>query len=133
MLTQKAKEVDAQVRQFVIESKDTLEAFRLRFVSKKGIIPELFEQLKSASIEEKKTLGKTLNELKQLAEAKLKDFTEKLNEVGSNSSDDLDLTLPVIPNKTGNLHPLTLTRLRIIDVFERLGFSVSDGPEIEDD
>jgi phenylalanyl-tRNA synthetase alpha chain len=97
------------------------------------MIPELFESLKSATPEEKKSLGKTLNELKQLAEAKFKEFSEQISSGASQEADAVDLTLPVVPNKTGNLHPLTLTRLRIIEVFERLGFSVSDGPEIEDD
>lgn len=112
---------------------EEVENFRLKFLSRKGAIPELFEKFKSSSPEEKKTLGKVLNELKQRAESKLKELSEGLSSNSANLGDDLDLTLPVIPNKTGNLHPLTLTRLRIIEVFERLGFSVSDGPEIEDD
>jgi len=123
----------AEVESFTAKAQDEVENFRLRFLSRKGAIPELFEQFKSASPEEKKALGKTLNELKQLAEAKLKEFTEKLEQSASGQQTKFDLTLPTIPNKTGNLHPLTLTRLRIIEVFERLGFSVSDGPEIEDD
>ncbi len=133
MLTQSAADILLEIREFVITDKESLEQFRLKFLSKKGAIPELFEQFKSASPEEKKELGKTLNELKQLAEAKLKEFTEKLEQRASGQQTKFDLTLPTIPNKTGNLHPLTLTRLRIIEVFERLGFSVSDGPEIEDD
>ncbi len=122
-----------EVESFTAKAQDEVENFRLRFLSRKGAIPELFEQFKSASAEEKKALGKTLNELKQLAEAKLKEFTEKLEQGAGGQQTKFDLSLPTIPNKTGNLHPLTLTRLRIIEVFERLGFSVSDGPEIEDD
>jgi phenylalanyl-tRNA synthetase alpha chain len=133
MLSDKAKEIANEVSSFSIDSKDSLESFRLKFISKKGMIPELFESLKSATPEEKKSLGKTLNELKQLAEAKFKEFSEQISSGASQEADAVDLTLPVVPNKTGNLHPLTLTRLRIIEVFERLGFSVSDGPEIEDD
>jgi phenylalanyl-tRNA synthetase alpha chain len=110
----------------------TTEEFRLKYISKKGSVSQLFDDLKNAPVEQKKTLGKTLNDLKQLAEGKFKLLTES-QESASSSSADVDLTLPPIANKTGNLHPLTLTRLRIIEVFERLGFSVADGPEIEDD
>lgn len=123
----------AEIESYRAATLEEVENFRLKYTSRKGAIPELFEKFKSASPEEKKSLGKTLNELKQLAESRFKEFTEKLTHSGSSSEADVDLTLPTIPNKTGNLHPLTLTRLRIIEVFERLGFSVSDGPEIEDD
>jgi phenylalanyl-tRNA synthetase alpha chain len=110
----------------------TIEEFRLKYISKKGSVSQLFDDLKNAPVELKKTLGKTLNDLKQLAEGKFKVLAES-QESASSPTADVDLTLPPISNKTGNLHPLTLTRLRIIEVFERLGFSVADGPEIEDD
>lgn len=110
----------------------TSEEFRLKYISKKGSLSQLFEELKNVPVEQKKSTGKVLNELKQLAEGKFKTLSEA-NESASSGSADIDLSLPPISNKTGNLHPLTLTRLRIIDIFERLGFSVADGPEIEDD
>jgi phenylalanyl-tRNA synthetase alpha chain len=116
-----------------IESfKGTTEEFRLKFISKKGAVSMLFDELKNVPVDQKKAAGKVLNDLKQLAEATFKSLSEA-TEVSSSAKVDIDLTLPPIANKTGNLHPLTLTRLRIIEVFERLGFSVSDGPEIEDD
>jgi phenylalanyl-tRNA synthetase alpha chain len=108
------------------------EEFRLKYISKKGAVSQLFEELKTVPAEKKKEAGRILNELKQLAEAKFKTMSE-LQETSASSGADIDVTLPPIANKTGNLHPLTLTRLRIIEVFERLGFSVADGPEIEDD
>jgi phenylalanyl-tRNA synthetase alpha chain len=108
------------------------EEFRLKYTSKKGSVSQLFEELKNVPVEKKKETGQILNSLKQLAEAKFKLLSEA-SESSSSSKTDIDLTLPPIGNKTGNLHPLTLTRLRIIEVFERLGFSVADGPEIEDD
>ena len=110
----------------------TSEEFRLKYTSKKGVVSVLFEELKNVPVDQKKSAGKILNELKQLAEARFKSLTE-VQDSSTSSGTDIDLTLPPIANKTGNLHPLTLTRLRIIEVFERLGFSVSDGPEIEDD
>lgn len=121
-----------EVSAFKAETKDAVESFRLKFTSKKGAITELFEEMKKISVEEKKRIGKVLNELKQSAEAKLSSLQESL-ENNQQSSTDVDLTLPSIPNKIGSLHPLTLTRNRIIEIFERLGFNVADGPEIEDD
>jgi phenylalanyl-tRNA synthetase alpha chain len=108
-----------------------VELYRQQYLGRNGEIQKLFEVFKSVSPEEKKTLGKVLNELKKLAEQRLETFKETTTEEAS--STNIDLTLPVIPNKLGNLHPLTLTRHRIIEIFERLGFNVEDGPEIEDD
>lgn len=122
----------AEVQSFNAQTKDALEAFRLKFISRKGAVTELFEELKKVSVEEKKRLGKVLNELKQSAEAKFSSLQENL-ENNAASSSEIDLTLPPIPNKVGNLHPLTLVKNRIIEIFERLGFNVADGPEIEDD
>ncbi len=122
----------AEVQAFNAQTKDALESFRMKFISRKGAVTELFEELKKVSVEEKKRLGKVLNELKQSAEAKFSSLQENL-ENNTSSSSDIDLTLPPVPNKVGNLHPLTLVKNRIIEIFERLGFNVADGPEIEDD
>ena len=121
-----------EVKVYLASDKKDLETFRLKYISKKGEISELFEELKKVSSEQKKNVGKVLNQLKQTAEAKLAELTEKL-ESAPTATSEIDLTLPPIPNEIGNLHPLTLTRYRIIEIFERLGFNVADGPEIEDD
>jgi phenylalanyl-tRNA synthetase alpha chain len=132
-MEEKVKTIQQEVDSFLVKSKDDLETFRLKFISKKGQLMSLFDDLKLASVEEKKKLGKTLNDLKQLAENRFKSLQESIENTGSFDRETMDLSLPVIPNKTGNLHPLNLTRYRIIEIFERLGFNVSDGPEIEDD
>jgi phenylalanyl-tRNA synthetase alpha chain len=121
-----------EVKAYFAEDKKDLEAFRMKYISKKGEISELFDELKKVSSEQKKNVGKVLNQLKQTAEAKLAELTEKLDSAPV-TTESIDLTLPPIPNEIGNLHPLTLTRYRIIEIFERLGFNVADGPEIEDD
>lgn len=126
------KKLLEEVSSFTASSKDAVENFRLKYISRKGSISELFEELKKVSVEEKKKIGKILNELKQSAEAKLTALQESL-ENNQTATTDVDLTLPTISNKIGNLHPLTLTKNRIIEIFERLGFNVADGPEIEDD
>lgn len=114
-------------------TKDSLESFRLKFISKKGQIGQLFEEFKQLSGEEKKKVGKALNELKRSAELKFKELQENLDGATTGEKLDIDLTLPPVNDATGNLHPLNLTRYKIIEIFERLGFNVSDGPEIEDD
>lgn len=122
-----------EVKAYFAKDKKDLEAFRQKYISKKGAISELFEELRQVSADQKKNVGKVLNQLKQTAETKLAELTEKVEAAPDSSSLEIDLTLPPVPNEVGNLHPLTLTRYRIIEIFERLGFNVADGPEIEDD
>jgi phenylalanyl-tRNA synthetase alpha chain len=122
-----------EVSAFKAQTKETVENFRLKYISKKGVVAELFEELKKVSIEEKKNLGKVLNQLKQTAESKFQALQQELENSPAIATPDIDLTLPPITDKVGNLHPLTLTKNRIIEIFERLGFNVADGPEIEDD
>ena len=122
-----------EVAEYAASDKQALETFRTKYISRKGAITELFEELKQVPVEQKKSVGKILNQLKQTAEAKFAELTELLESSSSGSSIEIDLTLPPVPNKIGSLHPLTQTKLRIIEIFERLGFNVADGPEIEDD
>lgn len=132
-MEEKVKAIQLEVESFLVKTKEDLENFRLKFISKKGSVSALFDDLKSALPDEKRKLGKVVNDLKQLTESKFKIFQESIENLASSDQEVMDLSLPVIPNKTGNLHPLNLTRYRIIEIFERLGFNVSDGPEIEDD
>ncbi|MFM7193187.1 MAG: phenylalanine--tRNA ligase subunit alpha [Bacteroidota bacterium] len=128
-LESRVASAEAEVDNF---SGDTAEAFRLKFLSKKGVISLLFDDFRQAAPEEKKLLGKVLNELKRKAEEKHQ--TLVATGTGNEGQGDIpDLTLPVAQDQTGNLHPLTLTRYRIIEIFERLGFNVEDGPEVEND
>lgn len=126
------KALAQEVAAYSASDKQGIEQFRLTYISKKGVISALFDDLKKMPPAEKKKTGKILNELKQAAEQKLLDLNV-LSDQTISSSVDLDLTLPPVTNTVGNLHPLTLTRNRIIEIFERLGFNVADGPEIEDD
>ena len=132
-MEEKIRLIEDQINSFFIKTKDELEQYRLQFISKKGLVAALFEDLKTVAVDQRKSLGKTLNDLKRLSEEKFKVAQEQLESVSDQDSFGGDLTLPVIPNKTGSHHPLNLTRYRIIEIFERLGFSVEDGPEVEDD
>ncbi|MFN0049631.1 MAG: phenylalanine--tRNA ligase subunit alpha [Cytophagales bacterium] len=130
----KIKEITAQVEAAIIENKQNLEEFRLSFLSKKGLIPSLFEDFKTVANDQKKALGAEINKLKQLAEAKFEVVQSKLDSLGTDEGDQLlDLTLPPIPHQTGTRHPLSIIRTRIEEIFSRVGFTVADGPEIEDD
>lgn len=121
-----------EVASYKANGPEDLEAFRLRFVSRKGVLGDLFEKLKQVPPAEKKAVGKALNDLKQSAETRFREMSEA-TAVEKRVEEDIDLTLPPVPNRVGNLHPLNLTRARIIKIFERLGFNVEEGPEIEDD
>jgi phenylalanyl-tRNA synthetase alpha chain len=131
-MEQKIRSLLTEVKDYAIKDKQSLESFRIKFISKKGAIGELFEELKQLPAEAKKLNGKILNDLKKAAESRFAEMSENL-ETSKEARPDIDLTLPPVPNKLGNLHPLTLTKYRIIEIFERLGFNVADGPEIEDD
>jgi phenylalanyl-tRNA synthetase alpha chain len=103
------------------------------YLSKKGIITELFDEFKMAPVEEKRTLGGVLNGLKQLAEAKYQEQKEK--EAENNVGDLMahDITLSVYQTNEGALHPLRIVEDRLLEIFYSLGFDLSEGPEIEDD
>lgn len=131
-MEERIKSLLNEVNEYAAGGKEALEAFRLKYVSKKGVISELFEELKKVPAEQKKNVGKILNQLKQTAEAKLTELTVHSDD-GDTSTTSIDLSLPPATASIGNLHPLNLTRYRIIEIFQRLGFNVADGPEIEDD
>jgi phenylalanyl-tRNA synthetase alpha chain len=131
MLKDKIEQLTKAIHAAAPANAKDVELFRQEFLGRNGEIQNLFEEFKSVAPAEKKTFGKVLNDLKNLAESRYTSFKDSLSEESTNN--DIDLTLPVIPNKLGNLHPLTLTRNRIVEIFERLGFNVEDGPEIEDD
>lgn len=132
-MIERIEAIKTEIHQLQPVTAEELESFRLKYLSRKGIIPQLFDDLKDLPVDKKKETGKPLNELKQLAEAKMKEWLTLVSAKGEAETVDIDLTLPPIPNTIGSLHPLNLTRYRIIEIFERLGFNVADGPEIEDD
>jgi phenylalanyl-tRNA synthetase alpha chain len=134
MLQDQITQYTTEINSFETTNAEELEQFRIRFLGTKGIIKDIFDQFKAVSPDEKRTLGKVLNEFKQLAESKY----QTLNELTANtqqqtSSAQLDLTLPGEGFEVGARHPLALVRREIIEIFNKLGFSVAEGPEIEDD
>ncbi len=111
-----------------------LEAFRIHYLGSKGRIKTLMEEMRQVSNERKREYGQLVNALKQQAEEKYQALKTALEAAAEKSSAlDMDLTAPGEPLPLGSRHPVSLTMSRIIDIFTRMGFSVADGPEIEDD
>ncbi|HMW09104.1 MAG: phenylalanine--tRNA ligase subunit alpha [Bacteroidia bacterium] len=117
---------------FSIQSPADLENFRLKYLSKKGVLADLFALMKNIEPAERKNYGLQVNLLKQKTEAIFESFKEKFENVTAEEK-KIDITLPGEPMSEGALHPLSIIRNRIIEIFSAVGFTVSDGPEIEDD
>jgi len=130
----KIKELLNEVEEFTTESKDRLESFRIDLLGSKGKIKALFADFKNVPNEQKKEVGQLINELKEKTQHKIEEFKSKLA-LGANSQEasQIDLTRTGTPFKLGSRHPISLVRNEIIDIFSRIGFTVSEGPEIEDD
>ena len=128
----KIQAIQSEIEAFVISDAAALEQFRIQFVGRKGRLADLFDGLKDVAAESRREVGQALNSLKNLAESKFTVAQEEFAGVDQSVQvpDDLTLSDPLIQ---GSLHPLTLVRSRILEIFNRMGFSVSDGPEIETD
>jgi phenylalanyl-tRNA synthetase alpha chain len=130
----KVQELKAEIKNFKVQDKEALENFRLRFISRKSIIGELFAEMQNVAPEERKVLGQQINELKNSAEEKFRSLAVELgNYIAESEDEHLDVTLPPVTDSLGSIHPLTIVRARFIEIFEKIGFTVADGPEIEDD
>ena len=121
-----------EVSSFDSVNKEEVELFRLRYLSKKGLISDLFEEFKNISPDHKKAVGQKLNILKQQAIDKYNAVKLSLSEADE-KSDNEDLSRPSFPRHHGSRHPISIVRNEIINIFSRIGFIVSEGPEIEDD
>jgi phenylalanyl-tRNA synthetase alpha chain len=131
-MLQKITDLIQEISTFSVKTLHELESFRLKFLSKKGLIPELFEDFRNVPVSEKKEVGQKLNLLKQHALDRYNSLKTELLIV-EDSPDHLDLTRPSFPYSTGSRHPISIVRNEIIDIFSRIGFTISEGPEIEDD
>jgi len=129
----KVKELLADVEAFNSNVAKEVEEFRIKVLGSKGLVKALFDDFKNVPNDQKKEFGKALNELKQFAQNKLEEL--KSNQVNETKSADvsIDMTAPALEKDLGARHPLSLIRSEIIEIFKRIGFNVSEGPEIEDD
>jgi len=122
----------SQIEAFNASNLEELEAFRIKYLSKKGLVPALFSDFKNSAAEERKEMGQLLNTLKNAAQERIVALREKLEVATIETKSDKDLTLPSMAS-LGSRHPLSIVRAEIIDIFARIGFTISEGPEIEDD
>lgn len=122
-----------EVKGFQADSIETLEAFRIRFLGKKGILNDLFSAFKEVSNSEKKAAGLAINALKTEAQNKFQSEKERLSSGNEAQEPKDDLTKPGTYFPIGSQHPISLVKNQIIDIFSRIGFNISEGPEIEDD
>lgn len=123
----------SEINRLEVKSQDDLEQFRIRFIGKKGIIPALFAGMKDIDPSQRKDAGLLLNALKNRVQEKIDEVRAGLEKSSGRDSDKPDLTMPVDYRETGSLHPLSIVRNEMVRIFEKLGFGIAEGPEIEDD
>lgn len=123
-----------EVKNSSIENAEELEQFRIRFLGSKNVLKSVFPQIKEVEPAKKKEFGQLCNSIKQTAEEKFNSLQSSFGKKTSNITADFsDITLPVSDGKPGALHPLTKIEAKIIDIFRQIGFTIAEGPEIEDD
>ena len=129
----KLKSTIKDVEKLEIKSADEVEYFRIKFLAKKGLLNGYLETFKEIPNSEKKEVGKVMNELKVLLQTKLENAQQQFIQKEEKEKFNQDLSLPAEPIGFGSRHPLNIVQNRIVEIFKKLGFSINEGPEIEDD
>ena len=132
MLLEKIEALLKKVNNLSAQNAEEIEQLRLKYLSKKGEINALMADFRNVSADQKKVVGMRINELKQTAISKINELKE-LEEEAEVSADDIDLTRTAYPIQVGTRHPLTVVKNQIVEIFNRMGFILADGPEIDDD
>ena len=131
-MLEKIEKLTEEIKALKATNADELEALRIKYLSKKGEIPALFNDFRNVPNEQKKEIGQKLNVLKNFATDAINSLRAAFEEK-KNDDDTIDLTRSASPAPLGTRHPISLVREEIIDIFSRLGFTIAEGPEIEDD
>lgn len=132
MLLEKIDALLDEVQKAHAENAEQLEQLRLKYLSKKGAVSELMGEFRNVAKDQKKAIGIKINELKTKAQEKINELRDQL-ETQEAQSDDIDLTRTAYPVELGTRHPLTVVKNEIIDIFSRMGFTLYQGPEVDDD
>ncbi|MBQ1797332.1 MAG: phenylalanine--tRNA ligase subunit alpha [Prevotella sp.] len=132
MLLEKIESLITEIEGLHANTAEEIEALRLKYLSKKGEVNALMQDFKNVAADDKKTVGMKINALKALAFDKINSLRAEL-ESGSQQTEDLDLTRTPYPVTLGTRHPLSIVRNEIVEIFQRMGFTLADGPEVEDD
>jgi len=128
----KINALSAEINRLKVQSKEEVETLRIKYLSKKGEIASLMDEFRQVAGEEKRVIGQKLNELKEKAQEKINELKASVENQNS-SIECIDITRTAYPCKLGTRHPLSIVRKEICDIFGHLGFSIAEGPEIEDD
>ncbi len=131
-MIEKIERLKAEIEALTVSKAEDLEALRIKYLSKKGEISQLFNDFRTVAPEQKREVGKLLNELKERATERINELKSAFEDNGSEEQ-QLDLTRTAYPIHIGSRHPLSLVKNEICDIFARLGFTIAEGPEIEDD
>lgn len=126
------QQLTAELNALTAQSEQEVEDLRIKYISKKGLVSQLFDEFKALPSEEKRSLGQPLNALKQLAMERINNLREALKQ-GATTEETIDWSRTPYPVALGTRHPLTLVQQEISEIFARLGFSIAEGPEVEDD
>ena len=129
----KIKSAINEISSFESNSREDVESFRIKYLGKKGIINKFFLDFKNIDNKQKKEVGQILNKLKNVAHQKVDDLILGFSKNSKNSISINDITRPGDPIEIGSRHPISLVKNRVIDIFAKIGFTISEGPEIEDD
>jgi len=129
----KIRQLSEEIDRLVAENHEHLEQLRIRFLSKKGLIPALFADFRNVSPDQRKEIGQALNTLKQKATEKIVSLKAQIEQRSDYESSEFDLSMPAEEINAGSRHPISLVRNHIISIFQHIGFNISDGPEMEDD
>ena len=132
-MTEHIHKLIEEAKAFNSQSLEEVEAFRIKFLGKKGLLTDLFVSFKEVPNEQKKDFGQAINKLKRAAQDKVSELKQSLSSSINDSAVYGDLSRPGEPFEIGARHPISLVKNQIIDIFSRIGFNVSEGPEIEDD
>jgi phenylalanyl-tRNA synthetase alpha chain len=129
----KIKDLLREVQDIKANSLEELEELRIKYLSKKGSISALMNDFRNVAAEQKREVGKYLNELKESVQNRINELKESLEHSNTSKEDEYDLTRTAYPIPSGSRHPLSVVKREICEIFNRLGFSIAEGPEIEDD
>ena len=131
-MTERINALLSEVESLAAADEKELEALRIKYLGKKGLLNDLMADFRNVPAEQKRKTGQKINALKTALQDKLNDLRQSIA-TKEDSHDDLDLTRTPYPIQLGTRHPLSIVKNEIIDIFSRLGFSMADGPEVEDD
>jgi len=132
-LLQTIEKLKAEIKEFAANKSEEVEAFRIKYLGTKGLVKEVMGEMKNVAVDKKREFGQLLNEFKLFAEAKYEALKQSTTSNQQSVDNTLDLSLPGDDLPLGSRHPISLVRNQIISIFQRLGFAVAEGPEIEDD